>query len=145
MAELKLTLQERKYLDRVNVKFSKIKDALRGVVDGYFTGLFVHGEGGTGKSYCIEKELKRLQAPVVHHNSRLTGKGMINELKKAPDHIHLVQDAETLLDDRRAVGVLRAALWSQSNDRPKERLVTWTAHETDIEVWFIGGIILVSN
>jgi hypothetical protein len=50
-----------------------------------------------------------------------------------------------MFGDKRAWGVLRSALWSQSKKRPSEREITWTAHRTDIRFIFTGGIILIAN
>jgi hypothetical protein len=70
---------------------------------------------------------------------------LVDKLQKDQNMVHLVEDAETLLDDKKAFGVLRSALWSQSNARPMERPVTWGAMGTDISFTFTGGIIVISN
>jgi hypothetical protein len=142
---LELTAEEQHDLETLEGKFQHLRDAVRGVVKEFHTGLFLWGEGGTGKSYAVLEELKRLQAKYVYHNTRLTGRGLVESLSRAPDDVHFIEDAETLLDDRRAWGVLRSALWSQSRKKPPEREVTWTAYRNEFRFVFTGGIIIISN
>ena len=96
----------------LEAKLDHIRDTVRGVVKTFHTGLFLHGEGGTSKSYTVLKELQALRAKYVLHNTRLTGRGLVDALKRAPTDIHVIEDAETLLDDKKSFGVLRSALWS---------------------------------
>ena len=140
-----ITDEERRNLESLEGKLSVIRDAVRGVVSEFHTGFILHGEGGSGKSYTVLNELQRLQADYVYHNTRMTGRGLVNALQRAPSGIHLIEDAETLLDDRNAWGVLRSALHSQSAEKPARREITWTASRTNIRFPFTGGIIVVSN
>jgi hypothetical protein len=73
------------------------------------------------------------------HNSRLTGRGLVESLADHPTDIHVIEDAETLLEDKRAWGVLRSALHSQSKKKPPERRVTWRAHNVNIDIIFTGA------
>jgi hypothetical protein len=140
-----LTTQEREHLDLLESKLDHIGDAVKGIVKHFHTGLFLYGEGGTGKSYKVLETLRALQAKYVYHNTRLTARGLIDALERAPNDIHFIEDAETLLDDKKSFGVLRAALWSQSRKKPPEREITWTAFKTSIRFIFTGGIIVISN
>jgi hypothetical protein len=142
---LELTAQEQKDLKTLEGKLTHMKDAVRGVVKGFYTGLVLWGEGGTGKSYTVVRELKAQKAKYTHHNTRITGRGLVDALQRSPSDIHLIEDADTLLDDKRAWGVLRSALWSQSKKKPPRRMVTWTAFNTSLRFVFTGGIIIVGN
>ncbi|MEI7686562.1 MAG: hypothetical protein WCL32_16205 [Planctomycetota bacterium] len=126
-------------------KLDHVGDLVTGVAKDYHTGLFLHGEGGTGKSFKVLEKLKELKSSYVFHNSRLTARGLVDALNRAPTDIHLIEDAETLLDDKKSFGVLRSALWSQSRKRPMEREISWQAFNTDIRFVFTGGIIVISN
>jgi hypothetical protein len=139
---VELTAEEQKHLETLDAKMSHVKDAVRGVAMEFHTGFFLWGEGGTGKSFTVLQELQRLQAKYVYHNTRMTGRGLVDALERAPSDIHLIEDAETLMDDKRAWGVLRSALHSQSTKKPPEREITWTAFKTDIRFVFTGGIII---
>lgn len=70
-------------IDGLEAKLDHLRDAVRGVAKGYHNGLFVHGEGGTSKSFTVSKELQRLQAKYVLHNARLTGRGLVDALERA--------------------------------------------------------------
>jgi hypothetical protein len=75
----------------------------------------------------------------------MTGRGLVDALQQRPSSCHVIEDCESIFDDRRAWGVLRSALWSQSQKPPLKREVTWAAFKTDIRFVFTGGIILVAN
>jgi hypothetical protein len=91
-----------------------------------------------------------LEANYKVWNSRVTGRGLISNLEKYPTHVHLIEGAESMYRDPRAVGVLRSALDGQRQeaDWPVERWVTWSgdsAARKPKEVFFPGGIITLSN
>jgi hypothetical protein len=75
----------------------------------------------------------------------MTGRGLVDTLQRLPSSVHIIEDCESIFDDKRAWGVLRSALWSQSRERPMEREISWTAFNTDIRFVFTGGIILIAN
>jgi hypothetical protein len=140
-----LTPEEHAALDKMESKLQHIRAAVRGVVREWHPALFIHGEGGTSKSYTVMDELAQLKAHYTYHNTRLTGRGLVDVLEAAPAALHLIEDAETLLDDKRSWGVLRSACWSQSRDKPMVRPVTWTSFKTAIRFNFTGGLIVISN
>ncbi len=142
---MKLSKDEKKHLESLQDKLTHIGDAVNGVIKHFQTGLFLYGEGGTGKSFKVMETLRQAKCGYMYHNTRLTARGLVDALQRAPTDIHLIEDAETLLDDRKAFGVLRSALWSQSKQKPPEREITWTAFRTNVRFIFTGGIIVVSN
>jgi hypothetical protein len=139
------TKEERAHLQALQGKLDHVRDVVGGVVKRYHTGALLHGEGGTGKSYTVMEELRRLKANCVCHNSRMTARGLVDHLQRCPDDIHLIEDAETLMEDKKSFGVLRSALWSQSRKKPAEREITWSAFRMPIRFVFTGGIIIISN
>jgi hypothetical protein len=142
---MKLSTDERKHLASLQDKLTHIGDAVNGVIKHFHTGLFLYGEGGTGKSFKVIESLRAAKCGYMYHNARLTARGLVDALQRAPTDIHLIEDAETLMDDRKTFGVLRSALWSQSRQKPPEREITWTAFKTEVRFIFTGGIIVVSN
>jgi hypothetical protein len=140
-----LTKQERDHLESIEDKMTHVADLVRGVTKHFATGLFLYGEGGTGKSYKVLEVLRDEKARYIYHNSRLTARGLVEALERSPADIHLIEDAETLMDDKKTFGVLRSALWSQSKEKPPVREITWTAHKTEIRFPFTGAIIVISN
>jgi hypothetical protein len=127
-------------------KLGQIRDRTRGVVEGYDNGFYLWGEGGTSKSFTVEQTLKELGKPFKLTNSRLTGKGLFELLRDAPDSVHVLEDVETLFSDKNSFGVLRSALWGQTNESGlQERPVTWQTARLRDEFIFTGGIILLAN
>lgn len=109
--DMKLTAADNEALESLGHKQEHLRTAVRALHHGFDTGLFVHGEGGTGKSFIVEETLAGLGASVCYHNSRLTARGLVDALEAQPTSIHWIEDAETLLDDKKSFGVLRAACW----------------------------------
>ena len=144
MAIPKMTAEEKANLESLEGKLTHVKDNVKGVVKQFHTGLFLSGEGGTSKSYTVLNELQKLRAKYVYHNTRLTARGLVDSLERSPTDIHFIEDAETLMEDKKTFGVL-LALWSQSRKKPPEREITWTAFKTTIRFIFTGGIIIISN
>jgi hypothetical protein len=140
-------LSDEDKLARESLKYKQdhLRTAVLSLADGHDTGLFVYGDGAIGKSFLTQRALEELKTPYVHHNSRLTGRGLAGQLAKASSIIHWIEDAEPLLSDRDAVGILRSACWSQSDDRPMQRPVKWTTHTSELSFVFTGGLLMLSN
>lgn len=133
-------------LASLGAKLQVIRDRVRGVAAGFSNGLYLWGEGGTGKTYSVTKTLEGLKCPFRLTNSRLSGKGLFDLLRDGPDIVHVIDDAETLFDDRAALGVLRSALWGQQGgDFVQERLVVWQTGKSREEVVFTGGVVMAAN
>jgi hypothetical protein len=63
-----------------------------------------------------------------------------------PDKIHLLEDCEPLFSDKNALGVLRSALWGQTNAQHRQvRPVTWRTFTAQLTFNFEGGIIMIGN
>lgn len=137
---------EARLLESLEHKLQVIRDRVQGVAEGYATGFLLWGEGGTSKSYTVEQTLQHVGAHYRLTNSRVTGKGLYLALKKFPDAVHVVEDAETMFRDKNAHGVLRSALWGQAGaDGRPERVVCWQTGKEQDEFVFTGGVILVAN
>lgn len=139
-----------KHLESLEKKLQLVRTFTRGVAEHFMTGFFLWGSGGIGKTHTVTRELAALEANYKVWNSRVTGWGLINNLEKYPSHVHLIEDAESMYRDPRAIGVLRSALDGQRSESggPIERWVTWSgdsAAKKPKEVFFSGGIIILSN
>jgi hypothetical protein len=143
--KLSLSPEDETGLATLLPKHSLIRDRVRGVVQALHSGFYLFGEGGTSKSYTVIDELVKQKADYALHNSRMTGRGLVDTLEKFPTSIHVIEDCESIFDDKRAWGVIRSSLWSQSKKRPQERQITWRAFRTNIDFTFTGGIILIAN
>jgi hypothetical protein len=144
---LRLTHDEETDLANFEKKLQMVRDRLRGVAHGYADGLILDGPGGVGKSFTVEQELLRLGTPYYRSNSHVSGRGLFDLLAEDPDIVHVVEDAETMLADRKALGVLRSALDGQRVDVGGKtgRLVTWPVHNGPDPFLFHGGVIVVGN
>ncbi len=141
-----LSPNDQKYLDLLEAKLQIIRDRTRSVARGYRNGLHLWGEGGIGKSYAVLSELDVLKADYALHNSRLTGRGLYDLLMEYPSILHVLEDCEQLFRDGNACGVLRSALWGQTNTQHgQDRPVSWRTFNQKMSFTFEGGIILIGN
>ena len=145
MSNFAITEKDKIAWASVQEKLRFIKEGVRKLTDHLDTGLLLWGEGGLGKSFAVEEELKKTGVPYKHTNSRITPRALVDTLRAEPYAIHFLEDVETLLEDKNSHGVLRSALWSQSTERPRRRLITWATHKTNIRFDFFGSIIMVAN
>jgi hypothetical protein len=129
----------------LDFKLNQVASFVRGVAASRYTGMILWGRGGIGKSHTVLQTLDEMGASYLLINSRLTGRGLFDLLVNNPQSLLVLEDCETLMDDRMAWGVLRSALFSQSRKVPPDRLVTWTAHATRLQTVFTGGIIYIAN
>lgn len=130
-------------LHTLNRKLILVGDLVVGVATGHKHGLYLHGDGGVGKSYTVLEKLEELGVKFILLNSRITAKGLFLALGKSPDAIFVLEDVERLTKDPDAQGVLRSALWAQPG---QERIVNWVTSVEGAEPFaFRGGIILISN
>lgn len=142
------------HLASLEAKLQVTRDRTRGLVKGFYDGVYIHGAGGVGKSHAVETTLaevarelgRNLDELRILTNSRITAKALFAQLRDNPTCVHVFEDVEGLLKDSTAAGVLRSALWGQPGpDEKPVRKVTWkTAAATD-EFVFEGGILMLAN
>jgi hypothetical protein len=141
-----LSPSDQKHLETLEGKVQIIRDRTRSVALGYRTGMYLWGEGGIGKSYSVISTLDQLNADYLLNNSRLTGRGLFDLLREYPAKLHLLEDCEPLFGDRHALGVLRSALWGQTNAQHRQvRTVTWRTFAGPLTFDFEGGVIMIGN
>jgi hypothetical protein len=144
-----LSEEDRRHLLTLMPKLTLIRDHVRKAVRGLATGLYLFGPGGCGKSFTVTDELDAEKAVYHVHNSRITGRGLFDLLRRFPGDVHLIEDAETLVNDPQASGVLRSALDSQAKEPYPERLVTWNTHNQKgsppLSFVFTGAIVFTAN
>jgi hypothetical protein len=144
---LELSQQDHESLIQVERKQQVLRDRVTGVVRGLHTGAVITGRGGTFKSFTVTGQLEELGVPHVPHNSHITSRGLIDELALNPSAVHVFEDVEELLRNQVSLGVLRSATWGVRRNREGriERIIKWGAYGAHLEVYFDGGIILISN
>lgn len=142
-----LTLQDADVLARLNRKLQVIRDRVTGVAKAYVTGALITGRGATGKTHTVTETLECLAVSYVLHNTHLTPRGLFDAFALNPSVVHVIEDAEEVIDNRSSLGVLRSATWGSRRNREGrfERLIAWRVHKHAHEVIFDGGVILISN
>src|ERR1043165_2653327 len=141
-----LSADDLQHLDTLEAKLQIVRDRTKSVVLGYRNGLHLWGEWGIGKSYSVLSELDRLKADYVLSNSRLTGRALFDLLEQHPNKVHVLEDSEPLFRDKHACGVLRSALWGQTNEHHRQvRVVTWGVFPEQLSFNFEGGIVFIGN
>jgi len=143
-----LSPEDQRHLAALAAKHRLVQDRIIAVIKGYATGLYLHGEGGLGKSFLVEEILRQQRIDYKPFNSRMSGRGLFDQLGLYPGAVHVLDDMETLFKDKGAQGVLRSALWAQrqpGKPGPLERPVTWTTFGQQLSFIFTGGIIVIAN
>jgi len=143
MSGIKVNIYDAENLERLEKKIGLIRDRVRAVALRYNTGLFLFGEGGSGKSYAVRGELDSLGTSWLLHNSAMSAAGLFEALQDLPDIVHVFEDMEHLYSDKKVVGYLRSATWGDENNH--NRIVTRTIHKSRESFEFTGGIIILSN
>lgn len=123
-------------------KLQVIRDRVRGVAEGYHTAAYLTGRPGTSKTYTVKEELEQMTAPSVIRNARMTPMGLFEYLYEHPEHVVVLDDIATLFKQPPALQILMAAL---DGDPMKPRKVTYKSKDKDLEFYFSGGIVAISN
>ena len=97
------------------------------LVDGYSTGVFCSGTGGSGKSRTIQRVLNSGGVEPVLLNSHITPLSLYEVLyNNRQGRIIWLDDADSVYSNMAVLGLLRSALWGQS-----ARTVTYTSSQLD--------------
>lgn len=103
-----LSAADARSLAELEKKMQLVRDRVTGVALGYTTGFVLDGPGGVSKSFTVLQTLQQLQANFRVSNSRMTGRGLFDTLAMYPDCVHVIEDVESMMNDKMAVGVLRS-------------------------------------
>jgi hypothetical protein len=136
--------EDKALLDALDKRLSIIRDRVTGVALGKRPSCFIWGTGGTGKSHEIRVVLQESKKPWNQLNTRVTAKGLFDQLRDAPDSVHLIEDAESLMAEKAASGLLRTAAWGPTPNGLHDRFITW-ATDAAKKFLFSGGLVIVSN
>ena len=128
-------------------KFHKFLElALNG--SEYTKSLFIVGPAGTRKSFHVLTALKEKNLPFVLYNSHSTPLGLYEILYKNANGIVVLDDIDAIVEDKRSVGILKAATFSASG----ERIVTWASTARVLSqrglperFIFSGRVIILAN
>ena len=114
----------------------------------YTKSLFIVGPAGTRKSFHVLTALKEKNLPFVMYNSHSTPLGLYEILYKNSQGIVVLDDIDAIVEDKRSVGILKAATFSASG----ERVVTWASTSKVLaqrglpeRFIFSGRVIILAN
>jgi hypothetical protein len=152
MSKKRVDRSDDPHLASVRKKTAMLRDKLKGVFQGYKTGLLAWGAGGSGKSWTVEDEARLTGVVLRRSTGVLTPRALYEQLRRHPMDIHLIEDNEQLLTKDEAVTVLREATWTVERDdnlrddgRFPDRPVTWGRCGDPNRFIFSGGIVITQN
>lgn len=123
----------------INERFEFIEELARMTRDKAVRGFVVTGSGGLGKSYTVEKELAN-ESDVIITKGYISARALFDQMAQFPSAIHVFDDADSVLEDKSAVNLLKAALDTGN------RTVHWNTFNQDAEPFeFKGAVIIISN
>ena len=105
-----LTEEDRFYLDQFEETRDYLRDRTRSVAERYQVGCYVTGRAGTSKTFTIIETLEQIDAPWTYRNSRMSPLGLYALLEEHPEHIVVLDDIPSLVQERQAQQILMAAL-----------------------------------
>lgn len=119
-----------------------IHDRTLGVAIKNHTGVYLTGRPGTSKTWTVENTLKESGVPFITKNARMSPMGLWTVLRDHPEHVVVLDDMGSLVQDKQTLPILLAALGGHPG---KPRRVTYTTLDKNHSFDFRGGIIAISN
>lgn len=132
----------------INDKFEFLHDLTTMVATKETPSLIVTGEGGLGKTYTITTTLNEHcfieGEDYVQIKGYSTAKGLYNSLYDNNGKVIILDDCDSVLDDKVALNILKSAL-----DSYDTRKITWSSDKGNAKYPksfdFTGSIIFISN
>ena len=112
---------------------------------GMSNGLCIYGSrGGLGKTKVVLETLKEERVSPLVLNGHITPLSLFSNLAEHPDSVLFLDDADSLFRNLAALGILRSALWGETNEK---RLVTYNSSQLKIpsSFFFTGRVIFAVN
>ena len=103
-------------------------------------GAIIVGPAGVGKSRTVREVLNRSGRDFVVLNTRVTALGLFRVLEENPEGVIIIDDVPELLNDPRAVSLLKAAL-----DTEPERTITYNSMRENRSVVVKSKVIIILN
>jgi hypothetical protein len=129
-------------------KFKAMEDFINCTALGYANGIFISGEGGTGKTWTVTECLKDLgleeDSDYIVIKGFSTPVGLFNTLYNNSTKLVVFDDCDSIFKDLAGLNILKAVL-----DTYPVRTVNWmSAKGSGVDVdrfHFTGRIIFISN
>lgn len=155
-------LSDEQILDRVNKRFSVMDRMVDGMLKGVIRSLIVSGAPGIGKTYGLEKKIKKAHKEDKVEYSILRGTcsapGLYQALYQARKNgIVVIDDCDSIFGDEQAFNIMKAAL-----DTTNTRTIAWRKQSSwvydvnreDVELGddrfpnefdFEGAVVFITN
>ncbi|QDT91724.1 hypothetical protein [Gimesia algae] len=130
--------------DKLMSQIKVVKDRVRGVVNGTYNGMYLHGRAGTSKTHTVCSTLDTLAVNYAYSNGHLTPIGLFDLISENRDRVIVLDDVSAIFNQPIALQLLMAALGSR-HDESGGRYVRYKTAKGDVVVDFTGGIICISN
>lgn len=109
---------------RINKRFSIMNRMVQGVIAGDIRSMIVYGAPGIGKTFDIEKALKKASHTGLHYDmikGSASAPGLYQALYNArKGGVVVIDDCDSIFDDEDALNILKGAL-----DSTDERVISW--------------------
>jgi len=131
-------------LDALDQQLAIIRDRVRGVASGYYTGFYLYGRPGTSKTFTVRKTLDEEGIRYQYHAGHITPMGLFELLEAHPEDVIVLDDVAQIFQHSTAKQLFLAALGNPS-DAAGTRIVTYRRQGGPLPAPFRGGIIAISN
>jgi hypothetical protein len=134
-------------------RFRIMERLTMGSINGTITALAISGAPGVGKTFTVEKMLKRAaeegDISFVHIKGRMSAPGLYRQLYANSDanSVILIDDCDDIFKDESAMNILKSAL-----DSSDERWVSWNTESLSFKedkipttFKFKGTVIFITN
>lgn len=129
--------------------YANMREFVRAVVESDQNSLIVFSRAGLGKSYQILSVLKEMGLErgkdYALLNSYTTALDLYHFLYQHRDKIVVLDDVEGIVQDRRALSILRATTWSVGDKRMVNYHSTTSKLEAPKQFEFEGTVIMTLN
>ncbi len=140
---------EEKIISSIDDCFREMKDFVKMVVKGYSNALVLLSDGGLGKSYqvlrTLEEEGLKEGEDYKYICAFSTPLELYHMLYENKNRLIVFDDVEGLLENRKAISLLKAALWSSTEKRVVHYHSTSESLQAPKEFKFDGKVIICLN
>lgn len=129
-------------LAELDKKLLVARGRIRMVARGLTPGFYWHGRPGTCKTHTVLAVLDEMGVKYHYHKGNITQGGLLEIMEQHHDEIIVLDDLGAILDDKKAVQYLLAALGRQPG---KPLPMGYVRQGKHVSFEFTGGIICISN
>jgi Cdc6-like AAA superfamily ATPase len=132
------------HLESLQTQLKIVTDRVRGVATSLFTGMYLYGRAGTGKTYTVRSSLDKMAVSYTYNSGHLTPLGLFELIDCNRDKVIVLDDVSAIFHQPISLQILLAALGNPHNETGF-REVHYKTARGETRILFRGGIIAVSN